>query len=59
MLVLSRNVGEAVVVGRHGDGTEVRIVVISVDRKRREVRLGFEAPQDIPIVREELLEEKT
>jgi carbon storage regulator len=48
MLVLSRKVGEKVCVG---DG--VAVTLISIDRAK--VRLGFEAPADMPIFREELV----
>jgi carbon storage regulator len=47
MLVLSRKVGERVVIGD-------RIVVTVLEVKGRQVRLGFEAPPDIQIWRGEL-----
>jgi carbon storage regulator len=47
MLVLSRKVGERVRIGED-------IVVTIVDIRGDKVRLGFEAPDDIPIVRTEL-----
>lgn len=50
MLVLSRKVGERV---RIGDGITVTIVRISGGG----VRIGIEAPPELPVVREELLEE--
>ena len=49
MLVLSRKVGERVVIG---DG----IVVTVLEVKGRQVRLGFEAPPDVQIWRGELAE---
>ncbi len=52
MLVLSRRVGEAIVIG---DGTKV--TVLAVDGQR--VRLGIDAPEDIVIRRKELLFEAT
>jgi carbon storage regulator len=52
MLVLSRRVGEAIVIG---DGTKV--TVLAVDGQR--VRLGIDAPEEIGIRREELLFEAT
>jgi carbon storage regulator len=47
MLVLSRKVGERVVIGD-------RIVVTVLEVKGRQVRLGFEAPPNVPIWRGEL-----
>lgn len=49
MLILSRKPGDAVVIG---DG--IRVVVIESDR--RGVRLGIEAPSDVSILREEIVE---
>jgi len=48
VLVLSRKVGEAVIIDH-----DVRVVVLSVDR--RGVRLGFQAPGDRQVLREELV----
>jgi carbon storage regulator len=47
MLVLSRKLGESIVIG-HG----ITVTVIEVHGER--VRLGFTAPADVPIHREEL-----
>ncbi len=47
MLVLSRKVGERVVIGD-------RIVVTVLEVKGRQVRLGFEAPANVQIWRGEL-----
>lgn len=47
MLVLTRKVGQNIVVG---DG--IRISVIDV--RGRQVRIGVEAPEDMPIHREEV-----
>lgn len=59
MLVLRREVNEAIVM-RTRDGQEIRIVVVDFrnwgDQDKRKVALGFEAPNDVNIVREELLE---
>ena len=49
MLVLSRRKGEALVI----DG-RVKITVLQVRGKR--VRLGIEAPRDVLVTREELLQ---
>ncbi len=49
MLVLSRRPGEALVIG---DG--IRIVILSVEGER--VRVGIEAPREVPVLRAELAE---
>lgn len=48
MLVLSRKLGEKILIG-----TDVTITVVDIDRGK--VRLGVEAPRDVPIFRQELL----
>ena len=48
MLVLSRKVGETVVIGEH-----IRVTVVAVQGSQ--VRLGFAAPDDVRIFREELI----
>ncbi len=47
MLVVTRRPGEAVLIG---DG--IRVVVLSVEGER--VRLGIEAPADVPIRRSDV-----
>ncbi|MGA2254097.1 MAG: carbon storage regulator CsrA [Thermoguttaceae bacterium] len=47
MLVLSRKLGESIVIG---NGITVTVVDVHGER----VRLGFTAPADVPIHREEL-----
>jgi carbon storage regulator len=47
MLVLSRKVGEAVIIG---GGICVTVVAI----QGSQIRLGFTAPDDVPIYRQEL-----
>ena len=49
MLVLGRKVDEAIHIG---DQIEIKVVSISGNR----VRIGIDAPDDVQIVREELLE---
>mgnify|MGYP001562628703 CR=1 FL=1 len=49
MLCLSRKVGERIIIG---DGIE--LTVLSIDRHH--VRLGFTAPPDIPINRQEVMD---
>ncbi len=48
MLVLSRLVGEKIYIGQN-----IVLTVVEVDRNK--VRLGIEAPREIPVVRSELL----
>ena len=50
MLVLSRKVDEAVVIG-----DDIRIVVLSIDSDR--IRIGIDAPKTMRIFREELLKQ--
>jgi carbon storage regulator len=54
MLVLTRRIGECILIGGPGD----TIIVTVLQIKGNQVRLGFEASRDIPIVREELAEKK-
>lgn len=48
MLALTRRVGEKIYVGEN-----ICITVVDIDRGK--VRLGIEAPRDVPVYREELL----
>jgi carbon storage regulator len=48
MLVLSRKLGEKIYIGDN-----ICITVVDIDRGK--VRLGIEAPRDVPIYRQELL----
>jgi len=48
MLVLTRKIGEEIVIG---DDIRVRVVAIGGNQ----IRLGFIAPKEVPIHREELL----
>jgi carbon storage regulator len=48
MLVLSRKLGEKICIGEN-----ICITVVDIDRGK--IRLGIEAPRDIPIFRQELL----
>ena len=50
MLILSRRAGDAIVIG---DG--IRVVVLACDR--RGVRLGIEAPAEVSILREEIVQQ--
>ena len=48
MLVLSRKLGEKICIGNN-----ISITVVDVERGK--IRLGIEAPRDVPIFRQELL----
>lgn len=50
MLVLSRKVGETIVVGKN-----IELTILEI--QGGEVRLGFNAPRDVIILRKEILEE--
>lgn len=52
MLVLSRKLGEKIVIGDN-----ITITIVDIDRGK--IRLGIEAPRDVPIFRQELLPLKT
>jgi carbon storage regulator len=47
MLVLSRKLGEEIVIGEN-----IRLTVVAI--RGNYIRLGFKAPRDVSIVREEL-----
>lgn len=48
MLVLSRKLGEKIYIGR-----DVVLTVVDIDRGK--IRLGIDAPRDLPIFRQELM----
>ena len=48
MLVLSRRLGEKIYIGEN-----ICVTVVDIDRGK--IRLGVEAPRDVPIYRQELL----
>jgi carbon storage regulator len=50
MLVLARKIGQRILIG---DG--IVITVKDINRERGEVRIGLEAPRDVPVFREELV----
>ena len=47
MLVLSRKLGEKIVIGDN-----IVVTVVKIDRNQ--IRLGIDAPQDVPVYREEI-----
>ena len=50
MLILTRRPGENVLIGDN-----IKVTILDVDRNQ--VRIGIDAPQEVKIVREELLAE--
>jgi carbon storage regulator len=50
VLILTRRTGEAIVI--NGD---IRVSVLSIEGER--VKLGVEAPREVPVLRQELLDE--
>ena len=52
MLVLSRKVGEEIVIGGN-----IRIMVVEI--RGGKVRLGIDAPKDVPVDRQEIHEKRT
>ncbi|MCI0684422.1 MAG: carbon storage regulator [Gemmataceae bacterium] len=52
MLVLSRKLGEKIYINNN-----ICITVVDIDRGK--IRLGIEAPREVPIFRKELLSEPT
>jgi carbon storage regulator len=50
MLVLSRKINQSIMIG-----DDIRIVVVGVDRDQ--VKVGIEAPREVPVHRSEVYEE--
>jgi len=53
MLILTRRPGETLII-ETSNGEQIEVTVLSV--KGNQVRIGTDAPDGIPIVRQELLE---
>ena len=52
MLVLSRKLGEKIVIGDN-----IVVTVVKIDRNQ--IRIGIEAPHEVPVYREEILPART
>ena len=52
MLVISRKINEKIKIGE-----DIEITIISIDKNQ--VKIGIEAPKDVPILRAELIEQIT
>jgi carbon storage regulator len=52
MLVLSRKLGEKIVIGDN-----IVVTVVKIDRNQ--IRIGIEAPQEVPVYREEISPART
>ena len=50
MLILTRRSGESIIIG-----DDVKVTVLSIDRNQ--IRIGIDAPEEVDIVREELITE--
>jgi carbon storage regulator len=48
VLILTRKVGESITIGQ-----DIKVKIVSVDQGQ--VKLGFDAPVDVPIFRDELI----
>ncbi len=48
MLILTRKIGESITIGQ-----DINIKIVSIDQNQ--VKLGFDAPIDVPIFRDELI----
>ncbi len=53
MLILTRQIGQAIVIGENG---EVKLTIIS--KQGNKVRVGIEAPKEIAVNREEIFKAK-
>ena len=51
MLVLTSKVGEAVMIGANG---EIQVVVMGI--KGNQVRIGYNAPKEVPVHREKIFQ---
>ena len=49
MLVLTRSIGDRLIIGKDGD-----IVLNVLDIRGNQVRIGIDAPKDVPVHREEI-----
>ena len=52
MLILTRRIGEQLLIGN-----DIKVVVLSI--KGNQIRIGIDAPDDVKIMREELLDPPT
>ncbi len=50
MLVLSRKLGEKILIGE-----DIAVTIVKIDRNQ--IRIGIEAPQAVPVYREEIAPE--
>ena len=53
MLVLSRKLGEQITIGEGAN----KVVITVVDIDRGKIRIGIDAPREVPIYRNELLKD--
>lgn len=51
MLILTREFGESLMIGE-----DVRITILSNDRGTKQIKIGIDAPREVPVHREEVYE---
>lgn len=51
MLILTRSEDEQIMIGQ-----DIKIMVVGIDCKSKRVRIGIEAPKDLPIYRKEVFD---
>ncbi len=49
MLILTRSIDEQIMIGK-----DISIMVVGIDTKSKRVRIGIDAPKDLPIHRKEV-----
>jgi len=55
MLILTRKSGEAFFIGKNRE-IEIRVLSQGVPPYRNQIKIGINAPMDMPILREEILD---
>lgn len=58
MLILTRRIGEAIVIGGLDGSKPVTLRVGSIDRYKEQVRIMIDAPKEVSINREEIYQRK-
>lgn len=53
MLILTRRVGEKIMIDSGPDESQISVTVLGV--KGNQIRLGIDAPEDVPIARDDMV----